>query len=62
MNRFINIKLRDHCNVEIKNIKSVMEEEKGVRVRTAEGHEIFVPFENLLYYSISAESEKHNNK
>ncbi len=43
--------------MEIENIVSVVEEEKGIRVHTAEGCEFFAPYENVLYYSKSAERQ-----
>lgn len=43
--------------MKIENITSVAEEEKGIRVHTVEGHEFFTPYENVLYYSKSAEQE-----
>jgi len=53
--KFIKIKLKSDHDMRIENITSVTEEEKGIRVHTVEGHELFAPYENVLYYSISVE-------
>ncbi|WP_460011353.1 hypothetical protein [Lysinibacillus sp. CTST325] len=55
--KFIKIKLKSEYDMKIENIVSVTEEEKGIRVHTAEGCEFFAPYENVLYYSKSAERQ-----
>jgi len=55
--KIIKIKLKSEYDMEIENIVSVVEEEKGIRVHTAEGCEFFAPYENVLYYSKSAERQ-----
>ncbi|WPK12247.1 hypothetical protein R6U77_00750 [Lysinibacillus louembei] len=57
MTKFIKIHLKSHEDYKIEEIKSVIEEEKGVRVHASEG-ELFIPYDNLLFYSISNEKEQ----
>ncbi|MCT6924082.1 hypothetical protein [Metasolibacillus sp.] len=57
MTKFIKIYLKSHEDYKIEEIKSVIEEEKGVRVQASEG-ELFIPYDNLLFYSISNEKEQ----
>lgn len=59
--KFIKIKLKSDYEGEIKNVESVVEEEKGIRVITVEGHEVFAPYDNLLYYSKSGEQQQDVN-